>query len=103
MDYTILQNLTPSEPSVQFVCILGVGIVFSALILLVGVVWIMNMITGKPEKHKSIKGNTTDTVSKKIDITENKQEIIAAVCAAIAEDSSTDISSIRVLSFKKLD
>ena len=33
---------------------------------------------------------------------ENKQEILAAVCAAIAEENGTDISAIRVLSFKKI-
>ena len=33
---------------------------------------------------------------------ENRQEIIAAVCAAVAEENGTDISAIRVISFKKL-
>ena len=33
---------------------------------------------------------------------ENRQEIIAAVSAVIAEELGTDVSAIRVLSFKKL-
>ena len=34
--------------------------------------------------------------------TENRQEIIAAVSAALAEEMGTDISAIRILSFKKI-
>ena len=33
---------------------------------------------------------------------ENRQEIIAAVCAAAAEEMGTDISALRVVSFKKI-
>jgi phenylpyruvate tautomerase PptA (4-oxalocrotonate tautomerase family) len=33
---------------------------------------------------------------------ENRQEIIAAVTAACAEEMGTDISALRVISFKKL-
>lgn len=32
---------------------------------------------------------------------QNRQEIIAAVSAAVAEELGTDISAIRILSFKK--
>ena len=32
----------------------------------------------------------------------NRSEIVAAVCAAIAEEEGKDISAIRVVSFKKL-
>ena len=35
-------------------------------------------------------------------VIENKQEIIAAVCADVAEENGTDISAIRVVSFKKI-
>lgn len=35
--------------------------------------------------------------------TENRQELIAAVTAAIAEMLGTDITSIRVLSFRQVD
>ena len=33
---------------------------------------------------------------------ENRAEIIAAVCAAAAEEMGTDISALRVVSFKKV-
>ena len=34
--------------------------------------------------------------------TTNRQELIAAVSAALAEELGTDVSAIRVLSFRKL-
>ena len=33
---------------------------------------------------------------------ENRREIIAAVSAALAEEMGTDVSAIRILSFKKI-
>ena len=33
---------------------------------------------------------------------ENRSEIVAAVCAAVAEEEGVDISALRVVSFKKL-
>lgn len=33
---------------------------------------------------------------------QNRQEIIAAVSAALAEELGTDVSAIRILSFKKI-
>ena len=35
-------------------------------------------------------------------VDENRQEILAAVCAAVSEELGADVSAIRVLSFKKL-
>ena len=35
-------------------------------------------------------------------VIENRQEIIAAVSAVVAEELGTDISAIRILSFKKI-
>jgi hypothetical protein len=35
-------------------------------------------------------------------VIENRDELVAAVCAAVAEENGTDISAIRVVSFKKV-
>ncbi len=43
-----------------------------------------------------------NTVKTKEEAIENRQEVLAAVCAAIAEENGTDISAIRVISFKKV-
>ena len=84
-----------------FVVCMGIGTVFVGLILII----IMCKIVGffckvfiKPEPVKRpeiIKAD--DTLSAK-----KREEIIAAVTAACAEDMGTDISALRVVSFKKL-
>ena len=100
MNCFMLQAQTPNEPAVWFVCVLGIGVVFVGLAALVGLVSLMNVISSKfPDTSKKKK---TDSARKKSDVIENKQEIIAAVCAAVAEETGTDISALRVLSFKKL-
>ena len=80
---------------------MGIGTVFVGLILII----IMCKAVGffckvfiKPEPVKRpeiIKAD--DTLSAK-----KREEIIAAVTAACAEDMGTDISALRVVSFKKL-
>ena len=101
---TILSQTQPTVPAVWFVCVLGVGVVFLGLVLLIGIVSLTNWITSKFIKEETAKQANTPapitTASSKI---ENKQEIIAAVCAAVAEENGTDISAIRVLSFKKIN
>ncbi len=101
MNLTPLQLQISSDPAVWFVCLLGVGVVFFGLVLLVVIVSLMNFFVGNFSKSEQAKKeqNTVAPVDIKI---ENKQEILAAVCAAIAEENGTDISAIRVLSFKKV-
>ena len=53
------------------------------------------------QKNTEEVANST-VVPVKNQVIENRQEIIAAVSAAVAEDMGTDISGIRILSFKKL-
>ena len=95
-----------NEPSLAFVCLLGVGVVFVGLICIIGIISIMNAIcyglaskkTAQPAPVKSEVPASAPAAP-----IENKQEIIAAVCAAVAEENGTDISAIRVISFKKIN
>jgi len=84
-----------------FVCIMGIGTVFFGLICLVFITMIVSAVCkmiGKPQ-NDVVKAPSVPAIGAPI---ENKQEILAAVCAAIAEDLGTDASNIRVTSFKKL-
>lgn len=104
MDFsTILSQAQPNEPAVWFVCVLGVGVVFLGLVLLIGIVSAMNWITSKFVKEQPVKTENKPMATAQNQKIENKQEILAAVCAAIAEENGTDISAIRVLSFKKIN
>ena len=94
--------LAANEPGLAFVCFFGVAVVFIGLVILIGLVYLMNYLCDKfiktaPQAKK-------EAVSAPVQSAEipNREEIVAAVIAAIAEEEKTDISAIRVLSFKKV-
>ena len=93
----------PTEPSNLFVVCLGVGVVFIGLVCIVILCKILSAICALGNKKTDTA--TVAPTTAKTDITkpiENKQEIIASVSAVIAEELGTDISAIRILSFKKI-
>ena len=100
----LLQSQATDDPSVLLVTLLGVGVVFLGLTLLIGLVKLMNAFFDKKNTESAPVQTPVSTapVAATTDIP-NKQEIIAAVCAAIAEENGTDISAIRVISFKKIN
>lgn len=86
------------------VCLIGIGVVFVGLAAIIGLVELMNFITTKLEGKK--KGSAPVQASAPAPVAsaviENRDELVAAVCAAVAEENGTDISAIRVVSFKKV-
>ena len=93
-------------PSTPFVVALGIGTVFLGLIGLVILCKILSVFFNTT-KEKPITENTnvspsTDSVPKTNETIENRQEIIAAVSAVLAEELGTDVSALRILSFKKI-
>jgi sodium pump decarboxylase gamma subunit len=94
--------LAANEPGLAFVCFFGVAVVFCGLVILIGLVYLMNYLCDKfikaaPQPKQA--AAPAPVVSAEIP---NREEIVAAVVAAIAEEEKTDISAIRVLSFKKV-
>lgn len=81
---------------------MGVGTVFFGLVCIVLLCLIMSAICNAFERKndKSVAPATVVPVSPQP--IENREEIIAAVSAAIAEELGTDISALRILSFKKI-
>ena len=84
-----------------FVVGMGVGTVFLGLVCIVFLCLIMSAICRaferKPDAPAAVPAPQQVAMP-----TENRQEIIAAVSAAVAEELGTDISAIRIHSFKKL-
>ncbi len=80
---------------------IGIGTVFAGLICIIILCKIVSLCykgsskKAEPKKEVVITKETNEPI-------ENRQEIIAAVSAAIAEELGTDISAIRILSFKKI-
>ena len=94
--------LAANEPSLAFVCFFGVAVVFLGLVILIGLVYLMNYLCDKFLKAKPQPKQAVAPASVQSTEIPNREEIVAAVVAAIAEEEKTDISAIRVLSFKKV-
>ena len=103
------------EPHWALVCGLGISVVFLGLALLIGIIELVNLITTKIEGSRKDAGKKEVAVAPAAavahatrkqenvpDTIENRDEIVAAVCAAVAEENGTDISAIRVVSFKRV-
>lgn len=80
---------------------MGVGVVFIGLVLIILICKIMGLFFKKTAKADNKSAKPVAPVATNAPIA-NRQEIIAAVTAACAEDMGKDISALRVISFKKL-
>jgi len=85
-----------------FVCLMGMGVTFIGLTCLIFLTVIMGKICRKFEK-KTAKGEEKAVVAAPAGDIPNRGELIAAVSAVIAEELGTDVSAIRIHSFKKVD
>lgn len=87
------------EYSNVFVVLLGLGTVFFGLICIVLLCSLMGAIC---KRKQSENANSLNQTSGEESPAENRQELIAAISAALAENLGTDITGIRILSVKKL-
>ncbi len=87
-----------------FVVLMGMGTVFIGLISIILICMIMGALcknlVKEDSKAKPVQAPAEFTLQPAA--IENKQEIIAACCAAIAEELGTDVSGIKVVSFKRV-
>lgn len=89
------------EVSNLFVCLMGMGVTFIGLICLIVLTMIMGKIVGVKKEFAPAARPAPAPVQAANTIS-NRQELIAAVSAALAEELGTDVSAIRILSFKKI-
>ena len=97
----VITHLAAAEPSVWMVAGLGVVVVFVGLIAIVGLVLAMNKLCCRFLSKQAAPAPTPATPAASATI-ENRAELVAAVCAAVAEEEGVDISALRVVSFKKI-
>ena len=87
-----------------FVSVMGMGTVFIGLIFLILLCTVMGIIFkfvgNKPAE--SAPASAPAPVATANAPIQNKQEIIAATCAVIAEELGTEVDNIRVVSFKRV-
>ena len=79
-----------------FAVTMGIGTVFVGLISIIVICLITGALFGNKKAKPAPKPVKTGEDPRE------RQKILAAVCAACAEDMGTDVSRIRVISFKKI-
>ena len=82
-----------------FVVAMGIGTVFVGLICIVALSYLVSAVCRGMEK-KTAPAAAPDVAAPAA--IPNRQAMIAAVSAAIAEDIGADLSAIRILSVKKI-
>ena len=94
----LLSSATGDIPT-WFAVVMGIGTVFAGLIAIIIICLITGALAGNTKRDKKIPAKNIAAPSED---TRLRQEVLAAVSAACAEDMGTDISRIRVVSFKKI-
>lgn len=85
------------------ITLIGIGVVFSGLILLIVAIKVMNAIMGlfgnkAPEEQPSI----PQKVAENEDDSLPHDELIVIIAAAIAAQTNTDAAGLRILSVKRV-
>lgn len=95
-------NASQTPPPDWMVVVMGVGVVFIGLVLIILICKIMGLFfTGESKSTEAVVA-AKPAVATNNAVIPNREEIIAAVTAACAEDMGKDVSAIRVVSFKKI-
>lgn len=96
-------SASSGETNLAFLCFFGIAVVFVGLILLIGLIELMNIVIEKLGKaDTSSESATAKVIAPATENIPNREELVAAVCAAVAEEEGVDVTAIRVLSFKKI-
>lgn len=88
------------EPSNLFVCLMGMGTVFVCLTCIIFLCQLMSFVCHKLESTITPAPTVVHETVTQHNIP-NRQEFIAAVSCAIAEDLGKDVPGIRIVSVKK--
>lgn len=87
------------EVSHLFVCLMGMGVTFVGLTCLILLTQLMGKLANRGGQKPA---PAVGTPAPRVDAIPNRQELIAAVSAVLAEELGTDVSAIRILSFQKV-
>ena len=101
------ESVTSKEQPIGLVIGMGLGVVFFGLICIVLLSTVMSAIIRAAEKklkkdEASAPAVTAAAVAADDLSPEKRREVIAAVSAVIAEELGTDVSAIRVTSFRRV-
>lgn len=85
-----------------FVIVMGLGTTFVGLICIILLCSILGVLCKALVKEDKAPAAKSATASQSLPMPENKQEILAAVCAVIAEELGTEVEALKVVSFKRV-
>ena len=108
MSAELLIGTTAAEIPSWFVVVMGMGIVFIGLICIVVLCTYMSKIVRLLEKNDAPAAapaapvQTQAPAAVQAEPIANRQELVAAISAVLAEELGTDVSAIRILSLKKV-
>jgi len=85
-----------------FVVLMGIGTVFFGLICIILLSTAMSAVCRSMNRAPAVSAAPAAAPAAGNDAIPNRQAMIAAISAAIAEDLGTDLTGIRILSVKKL-
>ena len=85
-----------------FVIVMGLGTTFVGLICIILLCSLLGVICKSLVKEEAPKVQPQAAAVSNLPMPENKQEILAAVCAVIAEELGTEVEALKVVSFKRV-
>ncbi len=93
---------TINDPGVGIVILLGIGIVFIGLIVIIFMCKLLGWAVGSKSDADAPVQDLKPSVQTTMQTIQNKGEVVAAVSAAVAESLGTDVSAIRIKSIKRI-
>ncbi len=97
--------VTPFSNTDWLVCFLGVSIVFLGLVGIIGVCKLLGVICRSPKEvsqtEKTAQPSVSNAAQQDEDIP-NREQLVAAVSAALAEYMGEEANSLRIVSIKKI-
>ena len=85
-----------------FVSMMGMGVIFFGLICLIALTSVIGQIVSKLESSTPAPAAAPAAPIPAADVIPNRQELVAAISVALAEELGEDVSAIRILSLKKV-
>jgi len=92
-----------NEPSIPFVILMGIGVVFIGLICIILLSMAMSAVCrAMGDKAPAAPAAVPAAPAAQTAAIPNRQAMVAAIAVAVAEEMGTDPAGIRILSIKKI-
>ena len=91
-----------NEPGILQVVLMGVITVFVVLVCLIGIIKLMGLVMAKIGEKQAATSPAASAAGASAPTVSDKQKLVAAIAAAIAEDMGTDVSHLKIHSIRKL-